>query len=340
MEQNQPPVDLTTSTLPLNHTDTETVFSQHIDREDSASPVSEHCLDRSEEAEQETDIFHGSESLAPQEQGLDDECVISSSEGVSSFVDSPTASSLVTCSIDYLQSEGLEAQKGHSPSPETLPPQAAQAVGDEDRCTINTQVSTHTQHAAGGSPKHTHTHTWVQQQQQLSQSSVSPADGPTNHEEEKTQEEEEEEEDEFDSLAKDFDQSLDQLNQLILDLDPEFEPNPTPMRGHMTRSASLYTNGVSRTHSSDFLYRQASDVTDYPGFLSPVGDFSHVFSHQSPLYSPSFTQLYRSDSIEYEDHSPLMDSPQWAGSGHAPPTPAFPVCPPTPYGNYFINASA
>ncbi len=53
--------------------------------------------------------------------------------------------------------------------------------------------------------------------------------------------------DEFAILALDADQSIEQLNQLILDLDPDFEPNPTQARSHMTRSASLQTNG--KTHS-------------------------------------------------------------------------------------------
>ncbi len=53
--------------------------------------------------------------------------------------------------------------------------------------------------------------------------------------------------DEFAILALDADQSIKQLNQLILDLDPDFEPIPTQARSHMTRSASLLTNG--KTHS-------------------------------------------------------------------------------------------
>lgn len=49
---------------------------------------------------------------------------------------------------------------------------------------------------------------------------------------------------EFVSLALDIDQSIEQLNQLILDLDPEFEPVPTLARGHMTCSTSVRTNGA------------------------------------------------------------------------------------------------
>ncbi|XP_063057043.1 si:ch211-191a24.3 isoform X2 [Engraulis encrasicolus] len=394
MEEEQPPVELTptttATTLVLDLTDTETVEGQHVlvvDKEDSASTVSERseaiCLDQSErdreemdsfrDQSEETDSFRGGESPASKEQGLEDrECVISSSEGVSSLMDSPTASSsLVTGSIDSLQSGSLEVQgEEHSSSPETPPPhQSAEEEEEEDegRCSPKTQVITHhmentTAATSGESPKHTHTHAWVQRQ--ISLSFVSPDDDSTNHKEgeshstnhkegesqkqetEKGQQgeeqREEEEEVEFDVLAKDFDQSLDQLNQLILDLDPEFEPNPAPptsrRAGHMTRSASLFTNGVNRNPSSGLLYRQASDVTDYPGFHSPTEDLRHVFNH-SPLYSPSFTQLYRSESLDYGDQSPVMGSPRWAGSGdQAPPTPAFPVCPPTPYESRgFLN---
>lgn len=52
---------------------------------------------------------------------------------------------------------------------------------------------------------------------------------------------EQDKDDEFASLALDIDQSIEQLNQLILDLDPEFEPVPTMARGHVTCST---TNGV------------------------------------------------------------------------------------------------
>uniref|UniRef100_A0A3P8X7I3 Tensin 3 n=1 Tax=Esox lucius TaxID=8010 RepID=A0A3P8X7I3_ESOLU len=64
-------------------------------------------------------------------------------------------------------------------------------------------------------------------------------------------------------LATDMDESIEQLNQLILDLDPTFIPVPTrhhPL--HLSCSASLYANGTSQmtTHpngsQSDFGYFQ------------------------------------------------------------------------------------
>lgn len=230
MEQ-QPALDNTT-TVAFNSTDAETIKPQVIDRDNvsaSPSPASDNALSQSEQAEQDVDISHGRGSPTPKEHRVDSERVISS-EDTPSFLDTPTASSLVTGSIDSLQSEGLEVPGS----------QSAQVGGDEDRCSKK-----HTKLLASASPKHTHTHAWVQEQQQLSHtlshSSLSPGDGKT------TDQEAENEEEDFDTLAKDFDQSLDQLNQLIMDLDPEFEPNPTPTRRPMTRSASLYTNGVRRS---------------------------------------------------------------------------------------------
>lgn len=42
--------------------------------------------------------------------------------------------------------------------------------------------------------------------------------------------------------------------------------------------------------------------------------------------------LYRSDSADYRAQGADMDSGVEAGSDMAPPTPAFPISPPTPYG--------
>lgn len=51
-------------------------------------------------------------------------------------------------------------------------------------------------------------------------------------------------EDELASLTTDIDESIEQLNQLILDLDPTFVPVPTRC-SPLSRSASLHTNGLS-----------------------------------------------------------------------------------------------
>lgn len=49
--------------------------------------------------------------------------------------------------------------------------------------------------------------------------------------------------------------------------------------------------------------------------------------------------LYRSDNTEYRPRVPEMDSGVEPGSDTTPPTPAFPISPPTPYGrvNDFIQ---
>lgn len=46
--------------------------------------------------------------------------------------------------------------------------------------------------------------------------------------------------------------------------------------------------------------------------------------------------LYRSDSADYRAQVLDMESGVGAGSDMAPPTPAFPISPPTPYGKYCI----
>lgn len=60
------------------------------------------------------------------------------------------------------------------------------------------------------------------------------------------------EDDDLASLTTDIDESIEQLNQLILDLDPTFIPVPTRC-APLSRSASLHTNGLSHkgdTHQS------------------------------------------------------------------------------------------
>ncbi|XP_035268165.1 tensin-3-like [Anguilla anguilla] len=173
-------------------------------------------------------------------------------------------------------------------------------------------------------------------------------------------------EDELTALAVDIDESIDQLNQLIMDLDPTFVPIPTRSnsvkkdgRGHANGPASVCTNGVSRMHSTEDMHpsmhqsvgvtgdvivggdrtrslsRQGSDVTDHLGFRTPGWSTPEKFQN-SPLYTPGLTPsergiLYRSDSVGYRGHSEDLDCRVEAGSDAVPPTPAFPVSPPTPY---------
>ncbi|XP_042369446.1 tensin-3 isoform X2 [Plectropomus leopardus] len=139
-------------------------------------------------------------------------------------------------------------------------------------------------------------------------------------------------EEDLSSLTTDIDESIEQLNQLILDLDPTFVPVPTRC-APLTRSASLHTNGLSHkgnTHKSGWKQQmQVSDVTDYAGLHSPGWRGGGAQSFRgSPAYSPSFSpsqhgHLYKTNSVDYRRHTDSSDI--------VPPTPAFPVSPPTPY---------
>ncbi|XP_029542757.1 tensin-3-like isoform X2 [Oncorhynchus nerka] len=136
------------------------------------------------------------------------------------------------------------------------------------------------------------------------------------------------------SLVTDMDESIEQLNRLILDLDPTFIPVPTrhPVPP-LSRSASLHTNGISQTTThanasqSGWKHRQASDVTDYPGFHSPGWSGAQTFQN-SLIFRPNLLpsqrgRLYRME--DYEGQTPVTES-----CDIIPPTPAFPVSPPTP----------
>ncbi|XP_041696115.1 tensin-3 isoform X2 [Coregonus clupeaformis] len=143
------------------------------------------------------------------------------------------------------------------------------------------------------------------------------------------------------SLATDIDESIEQLNQLILDLDPTFIPVPTrhtPLP--LALSTSLYTNGNSHTTThanasqSGWKHRQASDVTDYPGFYNPGWGGAQTFQNSlinRPNLPPSQCgRLSRMDSVDYEGPTPVTDS-----CDIVPSTPAFPISPPTPYVKSF-----
>ncbi|CAI5636924.1 unnamed protein product [Oreochromis niloticus] len=146
-------------------------------------------------------------------------------------------------------------------------------------------------------------------------------------------------EEELASLSTDIDESIEQLNQLILDLDPTFVPVPTCC-SPLTRSASLHSNGLShkgRTHQSGWIQqKQVTDVTDYAGHHSPAWrEGGHQSLRSSPGYSPSSPSqhghLYKSNSVDYQGRTFSPDI--------VPPTPAFPVSPPTPYVKHFSEFS-
>ncbi|XP_027883417.1 tensin-3-like isoform X2 [Xiphophorus couchianus] len=147
-------------------------------------------------------------------------------------------------------------------------------------------------------------------------------------------------EDELASLSTDIDESIEQLNKLILDLDPTFVPVPTRC-SPLSRSASLHTNGLShkgQTHQSGWKQQKhVSDVVDYGGPQSPGWKRGGAQSFKgSPANSPSFStsqhgHLYKTNSVDYHGQ---MDN-----SDFIPTTPAFPVSPPTPYVKHFSEFS-
>ncbi|KAM9720241.1 tensin-3-like isoform 3-T3 [Menidia menidia] len=86
--------------------------------------------------------------------------------------------------------------------------------------------------------------------------------------------------------------------------------------------------GVTRSLSC-----QGRDVMDHPGFCNSGWGEAEDYRGQR-TYSPCVSQhsiLYRSDSADYRTQGPDMDSGVEAGSDMTPPTPAFPISPPTPY---------
>ncbi|XP_030607894.1 tensin-3 [Archocentrus centrarchus] len=166
---------------------------------------------------------------------------------------------------------------------------------------------------------------------------------------------------EFKSLTKDIDNSIDQLNQLIMDLDPTFVPvsshsssikrkGGAPVNG----SVSKCSNGINLSFSNNnsaapkntqqtaiqssegrvgvtrTLSCQGRDVMDHPGFCNSRWGETEEYRVQR-TYSPCVPQsqhsiLYRSDSADYRGHDADIDS-----TDIPPPTPAFPISPPTPY---------
>ncbi|XP_023284618.1 tensin-3-like [Seriola lalandi dorsalis] len=147
-------------------------------------------------------------------------------------------------------------------------------------------------------------------------------------------------EEDLSSLTTDIDESIEQLNQLILDLDPTFVPVPTRC-APLSRSASLHTNGISHqanAHLSGWKQqKQVSNVTDYAGLHSPgwIGGAPQTF-RGSPVHSPPFSpsrhgHLHKANSVGYQGQTESPDL--------VPQTPAFPVTPPTPYVKHFSEFS-
>ncbi|KAJ8336834.1 hypothetical protein SKAU_G00380540 [Synaphobranchus kaupii] len=185
-------------------------------------------------------------------------------------------------------------------------------------------------------------------------------------------------EEEFAAITVDIDQSIDQLNQLIKDLDPTFVPLSSHSNSvkkadgnHVTRSAEHHGNGLTnrpiesngtvlrntfqpavppndvRADRPQALSHQGNDVTGCPGFRPPGWGVAQDFLN-SPVYTPDLPPcqqggiLFRNNSVGYRRQGEELDSRVAAGSDVVPSTPAFPVSPPTPYArdmSEFLHAS-
>ncbi|XP_007559416.1 tensin-3 isoform X1 [Poecilia formosa] len=173
--------------------------------------------------------------------------------------------------------------------------------------------------------------------------------------------------DEIKSLTMDIDNSIDQLNQLIMDLDPMFVPrlgfskstkrddgtqfngsvrknsNSTDVRFNDCNTATLKNPPQTVAQSNDVrsgitrsLSCQGKDVMDHhSGFCnSGWGDPEEYKGQQT--YPPCISQfqhptLYRSDSTSYRTQGLDNTGGIETGLDMTPPTPAFPISPPTPY---------
>uniref|UniRef100_A0A4W5MI02 Tensin 3 n=1 Tax=Hucho hucho TaxID=62062 RepID=A0A4W5MI02_9TELE len=125
---------------------------------------------------------------------------------------------------------------------------------------------------------------------------------------------------EFNSLTVDIDNSIDQLNQLIMDLDPTFVPVPT-RSSSVKRNGGEHVNGSATTNATS---------TCCPNGVSPRLTENSTAALQSTQPSGK-TASSGSGSVDYRGQGPEMDSGVEAGSDITP-TPAFPISPPTPYG--------
>nr|XP_061791185.1 tensin-3-like [Nerophis lumbriciformis] len=143
------------------------------------------------------------------------------------------------------------------------------------------------------------------------------------------------------SLSVDVDDSIEQLNQLILDLDPTFVPVPTGC-SLLSQSHSLKERELSDTGNTHLTgwkrQKHISDVTDYSSMRMHNSDLHGLMSGgEGPQNMHGGTPTHLSSQLckqNYVDYSGPSDSFE-----SVPPTPAFPVSPPTPYVEQFSDFS-
>ncbi|XP_026874855.2 tensin-3 isoform X2 [Electrophorus electricus] len=163
-----------------------------------------------------------------------------------------------------------------------------------------------------------------------------------------SQESERSRDEEFNSLTVDIDNSIDQLNRLILDLDPTFVPIPTrsnSVKRHGGSVTPACSNGVltvtlgesSRNQQQAVQPEKNKQGTEVHEHSPPCGraaweleqEFGNRvrYPHSIPTAQ---APVYRPDSVEYRQPSAGLDT---GADPDIDPvsTPAFPNSPPTPY---------
>ncbi|XP_016109786.1 tensin-3 isoform X2 [Sinocyclocheilus grahami] len=140
---------------------------------------------------------------------------------------------------------------------------------------------------------------------------------------------------EFSSLTLDIDNSIHQLNQLILDLDPTFVPvstKPSCFSGANTQTRQTEHRFIMSPKSSDM-----TELTGARGQTAWTLNLNTADTHTLNAAAPhtQHAAVFRADSVQYSSHSSLD-----TGSDMMPSTPAFPITPPTPYVKSMMGYSA
>jgi len=110
------------------------------------------------------------------------------------------------------------------------------------------------------------------------------------------------------------------------------EATPRTGRASATRGgAGRRSTGPSgRTRPARHRHRCSNPSTSPPSLIPPSRKVGYMCVCVCRLLQHPL--LYRTDSADYRAQGPEMDSGVEAGSDMTPPTPGFPISPPTPYG--------
>uniref|UniRef100_A0A3Q2PKI1 Tensin 3 n=1 Tax=Fundulus heteroclitus TaxID=8078 RepID=A0A3Q2PKI1_FUNHE len=142
---------------------------------------------------------------------------------------------------------------------------------------------------------------------------------------------------EIKSLTMDIDNSIDQLNQLIMDLDPTFVPK-SGLSKPAKRDDGTQFNGLVGEGSNSIDVRfndcntatlKTTQQTGKIAGLVPASCIMHCLLQH--------TTLCRSNSTSYRGPGPGDTGGTEGAIDQTPPTPAFPISPPTPYEHHVLT---